>query len=155
MKAQFVNENIKFERGKDPKDAMGIGHWDIKRALLSQKPTKVDTIEGDAARDWWESGGIPKEFKKEIGYNRKDPLSFTDFIGFDDDYYLESEAPDWVDYDEFHAGFTPTGPRNKIRNENGHGTFSWQRGELYDGSRVYHYQDAMHSGYLSKKEWLK
>lgn len=29
MKAQFVNENIEFERGQDPKKAMGIGRYFI------------------------------------------------------------------------------------------------------------------------------
>ena len=27
MRAKFVNENISFERGQDPKSAMGIGEW--------------------------------------------------------------------------------------------------------------------------------
>ena len=26
MKAQFVSENVKFERGLDPKDSMSVGH---------------------------------------------------------------------------------------------------------------------------------
>ena len=145
----------KFVRGQDPKDAMQIGHWGIKRALVNQSPVKVDTMEGDAQRDWWENGGIPPTFKHAMGYRDDDPLSFTDFIGFDDDYYLENETPDWVDPDEFHSGFTLIGPQKKEPNTNGWGTFIWQKGKLYDGTIVYHYQDGMGSGYITRKDWLK
>ena len=155
MKAQKIFENIEFERGRDPKDAMQIGHWGIKRALLDQPPVTADSDMGDAMRNWWENGGIPEEFKEEMDYNDSDPLAFTDFVGFDDDYYLETEAPDWVDYDDFHSDFMPTARRKNKPNTNGWGRFDWQFGELPDGTKVIKYMDGMNSGYLTKKEWLK
>lgn len=151
MKAQFVNENISFERGQDPKDALQIGEWGIKRALLNQEPYPVGSLEYDAQKDWWKNGGIPEEFKKEIGYSG-DP---NEYVGFDDDYYLETEVPEWVDPDEFHGNFTPIGGRKKVRNENGWGIFQWQKGQLPDGTVVYHYVDGMSSGYITRREWLK
>jgi len=155
MKAKKVFENIEFERGKDPKDALQIGHWSIKRALLDQPEAKVDTMEGDAQRDWWENGGIPEEFKYELEYNESDPLSFTDFVGFDEDWYVENELPDWVDKDRFLNGFTPIERKRSRPNTNGWGTFQWQRGKLLDGTVVYHYIDGMGSGFITRKEWLK
>ena len=42
MKAQFVYENIQFQRGRDPKDVMGIGIQDIKDlGPLSKRSTHV------------------------------------------------------------------------------------------------------------------
>ena len=149
MRAKFVNETQDFERGKNPKDALKIGHWGIKRALLNQDPVEADTMEGDAQRDWWERGPI------SVPIITPRILSFTDFIGFDDDYYLENETPDWVDPDEFHSGFTLIGPQKKEPNTNGWGTFIWQKGKLYDGTIVYHYIDGMGSGYITRKDWLK
>ncbi len=32
MKARSVNENVNFERGQDPKEAMGIG-WDVDKYI--------------------------------------------------------------------------------------------------------------------------
>ncbi len=40
MKAKFVNENLDFERGKDPKEAMDIG-----QVTLQDIDTTVDTCE--------------------------------------------------------------------------------------------------------------
>ena len=155
MKAQFVYEKLGFERGQDPKDAMQLGHWGIKKALLAQPQSKVDTMEGDNEREWWETGGIPTQFKEEIGYNDSDPLAFTDFVGFDEDYYMEEELPEWVDQDEFLGEFKPTGPKKAMPNTRGWGTFQYQRGGLPDGSIVYHYVDGMGSGFLTRRDWLK
>jgi hypothetical protein len=151
MRAQFVNENIRFERGQDPKDSMEIGHWSIKRALLDQPPLIPGTMEADAAKEWWKKGGIPPGFKKEIGYSE----NWEDFISFDEDYYLENEVPEWVDYDEFHGEFHPIGPRKNEPNTRGRGLFQWQRGKLPDGTIVYHYQDGMGSGYIARRDQIK
>ena len=40
MKAQFVFENIDFERGKDPKEAMGIGNEDHRMINSLDKMAK-------------------------------------------------------------------------------------------------------------------
>lgn len=151
MRAKTVN----FKRGRDPKDALQIGHWGIKRALLDQPPIKADTMEGDASRSWWETGGIPPQFKEEMGYDKNDPLSFTDFVGFDEDWYTENELPDWVDPEEFQEDFNPIGPKKSAPNTNGWGLFQYQRGKLPDGTIVYHYIDGMGSGYITRKDWLK
>jgi len=40
MRAKFVYENMRFERGKDPKSAMGIG----KRALIKKWFDDLDRV---------------------------------------------------------------------------------------------------------------
>jgi len=151
MKAQFVNENIRFERGQDPKRTMGIGDWSIKRALLDQKDLQPGSMEYDAQKDWWDNGGIPDEFKKEIGYSG-DP---NEIVGFDLDYYVENELPESIDYDDFKNTFTDLDIVKRLPNKNGWETFIWRKGKLDDGSPAYYYVDGMGTGFLSRKEWLK
>lgn len=152
MKAQFVNENIRFERGKDPKTAMGIGDWSIKRALIDQSIVhQPGSLEYDASKEWWSEGGIPEEFQKEIGYSG-DP---NDIIGFDEEWYMENVLPEEIDADEFLYDFTPKGRKQSKPNSNNWGTFQWQRGTLPDGTIVYHYSDGLGSGFLTRREWLK
>ena len=43
MKAKTVNENVNFERGKDPKQAMGVG-WNLDR-YLEEEALKKDVPE--------------------------------------------------------------------------------------------------------------
>ena len=151
MRAQFVNENIRFERGQDPKYSMGIGDWSIKRALLDQNEVHPGDVEYDAQRDWWTNGGIPREFLTEVGY-QGDP---SEFIGFDEDYYMESELPEEIDADEFMEDFSPVESKKSRPNTNGWGTFQWLKGELPDGSVIYHYVDGMGSGFIARKDQLK
>ena len=151
MKAQFVNENIKFERGQDPKYSMGLGDWTIKRALLDQSSFQVGSMEYDAQKDWWDNGGIPKAFKNEIGYSG-DP---GDFVGFDEDYYIENELPEFVDEEEFYSDFKPVESKKSKPNTNNWGLFQWQKGNLPDGTIVYHYVDGMGSGFLTRRDWIK
>ena len=151
MRAKTVN----FDRSGTPYEKLGIGHYGIKRALLSQPKAEVDTIEGDASRDWFEKGGLPDEFKEEIDYSDGDPLAFTDYIGFDEDYFIENELPEHIDSDEFLGEFKPTGSKKNSRNKNGWGTFQWQWGILPDGTKLVHYIDGLNSGFLAHKDWLK
>jgi len=153
MRAKTVNENIEFKREGTPYEKMGIGHHGIKRALLNN-PIKADSMEGDAMRDW-----LPRvsDFWEAIDYNPDDPLSFTDYYSFDEDYYLEEIAPEETDYDKFQEDFKATEKRitlkrNPIKQV---GSFSYQKGVLPDGSKVIHYIDGLGSGYIAKKEWLK
>jgi len=155
MRAKKVFENTQFQRGQDPYDALNIGHFGIKRALLSQGFPKVDSMEGDAQRDWFKNGGCPDDFLEEIEYNSSDPLAFTDYAGFDEDYYIENELPEEIDSDEFLAEFEPVGSKRRQANKNKWGTFEWQEGRLPDGTRVYRYVDGMNSGFIAHKDWLK
>lgn len=155
MRAKKVFETAKFQRGGDIYDTLGIGHHGIKKAILSQGFPEVDSMEGDSSREWFQKGGLPPDFLEEIEYSPSDPLAFTDYAGFDEDWYIENELPDHVDPEEFLAEFQPVGPKKRQANTNKWGTFIWQEGRLPDGTRVYHYQDGMNSGFLSKKEWLK
>jgi len=155
MRAKRVFENVKFQREGDIYDTLGIGHHGIKKAILSQGFPKVDTMEGDASRDWFKNGGIPAEFLEEIDYNPADPLAFTDYAGFDEDWYIENKLPDHVDPEEFLAEFQPTGPKRQMSNTNKWGAFQWQEGRLPDGTRIYHYVDGMNSGFIVRKDWLK
>jgi len=155
MRAKKVFETAKFQRGGDIYDTLGIGHHGIKKAILSQGFPEVDSMEGDSSREWFQKGGLPPDFLEEIEYNPSDPLAFTDYAGFDEDWYIENELPEHVDSEEFLAEFQPVGPKKRQANTNKWGTFIWQEGKLPDGTRVFHYQDGMASGFLSKKEWLK
>jgi len=155
MRAKSVFEKLKFERGGDIYDKIGIGHHGIKKALLSQGFPKADSMEGDAQRNWFENGGIPFEFLEEIDYNSEDPLAFTDYATFDEDWYIEQELPEHVDPEEFLGEFTPLSSKMRMPNRNKWGMFQWQKGKLPDGTKVYHYEDGMNSGFLVKKDWLK
>jgi hypothetical protein len=155
MRAKKVFETANFKRGGDIYDTLGIGHHGIKKAILLQGFPEVDSMEGDSSREWFQNGGIPPDFLEEIEYNPSDPLSFTDYAGFDEDWYIENELSEHVDSEEFLAEFQPVGPKKRQANTNKWGTFIWQEGRLPDGTRVYHYQDGMNSGFLSKREWLK
>lgn len=141
-------QNVNFNREGTPFEKLGIGRHGIKRALLDN-PIKLDTMEGDGMRDWL-NGSLPEDFLETIEYNQSDPLSFTDYLIFDVDYYLENEAPEEVDYDEFRNDFTPTGKR--INFPKG---FQYQEGVLPDGSKVIYFIDGLGSGYMARKEWLK
>ena len=147
MRAKLVEESIKFKREGTPYEKLNIGHHGIKRALLNN-PIKADSMEGDAMRYGLEKD--PLEFLKAIDFNYSDPLAFTDYYSFDEDWYLENEAPPEVDYDEFQADFKPTGDKYNFSRG-----FQYQEGILPDGSKVIHYIDGLGSGYIAKKEWLK
>ncbi len=149
MRAKFVNENINFNREGTPFEKLGIGHHGIKKALLSS-PIIVDTMEGDATREWFEKNYFPEEFMEALDYNISDPLAFTDYYAFDEDYYLENEVGEEVDYDEFQADFKPTGEKRNFPK-----SFQFQEGVLPDGTKVIHYIDGLGSGYMAKKDWLK
>ena len=155
MRAKKVYESISFERGKDPFDALELGRHGIKRALLSKGFPKVDTLEGDTMRGWFDIGGLPDEFLEDIEYNIKDPLSFTDYASFDEDYYINNELPDDEDPEEFLKEFKPIGSSKSRPNKNRWGVFKWQEGVLYDGTKVFHYMDGMNSGFITKKDWIK
>ena len=47
MKAQFVSENVRFERGRDPKNAMGVGIKESIRAWLSKVYGSFQFTEGE------------------------------------------------------------------------------------------------------------
>jgi hypothetical protein len=145
MRAQTVN----FNREGTPYDKLGIGHHGIKRALLNS-PIVVDSMEGDSMIEWIQNSYMPKEFLEDLEYNQSDPLAFTDYLVFDEDWYLENEVGEEVDYDEFQADFKPSGQRKSF----GKG-FSYQKGNLPDGSKVIHYIDGLGSGYIAHKDWLK
>lgn len=155
MRAKKVFETAKFQRGGDIYDTLGIGHHGIKKAILSQGFPEVNSMEGDSQRDWLEKGGLPLEFLEDIEYDSKDPLAFTNYAGFDEDWYIENELPDHVDPDEFLDEFEPVGIKRSMSNTNKWGLFKWQEGRLPDGTKIYHYEDGMNSGFLVKKEWLK
>lgn len=148
MRAQTVSENLNFNREGTPYEKLGIGHHGIKKALVAN-PITVDSMEGDAMRDWL-NGYLPEEFLKELDYDQSDPLAFTDYLAFDEDWYLENEVGDEVDYDEFQADFKSSNPRKTF----GKG-FGYQKGSLPDGTKVLHYIDGLGSGYIAKKDWLK
>jgi len=155
MRAKKVFESISFERGQDPYDALQIGHFGIKRALLSQGQPKVDSMEGDSMREWLQ--GLPEELHEVLDYDPYDPLAFTDYYGFDEDWYIENELPEEVDPEEFQADFSPEGSKKTLqRNLSQHRTsVTYQIGRLPDGSKVVHYIDGMGSGYIAHKDWLK
>jgi len=157
MRAKKVYENISFERGQDPYDALQIGRHGIKRALISQGLPKVDSMEGDGMREWLKD--LPDEIQEVLDYNPSDPLAFTDYYGFDEDYYIENELPDDVDIDEFQDDFSPIGPKKTVARGSGRSlhrtTVTYQIGRLPDGSKVIRYLDGMGSGYIAHKDWLK
>ena len=144
MRAQTVN----FNREGTPYDKLRIGHHGIKRALLAN-PVIADSMGGDAMRDWL-NGYLPEKFIEAIDYDQSDPLAFTDYLAFDEDWYLENEVGEEVDYDEFQEDFKPSGLTKSFGNG-----FSFQNGNLPDGSKVIHYIDGLGSGYIAKKDWLK
>jgi hypothetical protein len=150
MRAKTIN----FNREGTPYEKLGIGRHGIKRALLNN-PTVLDSPQADGLRDW--INNLPEEIQEVLNYDPIDPLAFTDYLGFDEDYYLENEAPE-VDYDEFHADFSPTqSKKSATRNidKSMHRTsVQYQIGKLPDGSKVMHYSDGMGSGYIAHKKWL-
>ena len=149
MRAQTVN----FERTGTPYEKLGIGRHSIRRALLNN-PTTVDSMHGDWTRGWFEND-LPEAFLEDLEYEHSDPLAFTDYYSFDDDYYLETEIPDQEDYDDFYSDFKGTGPVISLPRKSGGGVVYWQPGVLPDGSKVIKYSDGMSSGYIAKKDWLK
>jgi hypothetical protein len=155
MRAKRVFENTEFRRDGNAYDKLGIGHHGIKKAILSQGFPEIDSMEGDSSREWFQNGGLPEEFLEEIDYNPSDPLAFTDYTGFDEDWYIENELPDHVDPEEFLEEFKSIGQIKKVSNRNAWGAFQWQEGRLPDGTRIYRYVDGMNSGFLVKKDWLK
>jgi hypothetical protein len=147
MRAKSIN----FERGQDPKRAMGLGHKGIKKALLENPPPKVDSMEWDGTRDWFENN-VPDEFLEDIQYNESDPLAPSDYYSFDDDYYLEENED--IDYDDFHSDFKALG-KSKSRPSKKGGSFIWKRGVLPDGTKVVRFQVGLTSGYIAHKDWMK
>ena len=143
MRAQTVNYN----REGSPYDKLGIGRHGIRHALLSSS-AKIDSQEADGQRRWLEESH--PDIQELLEFNPDDPLAFTDYYGFDDDWYLEEIAPEWVDYDEFHNDWYYTGPDAWGK----HGAH-FKMGKLQDGSKVAYYQEGLGSGYIAKKEWLK
>ena len=155
MIALKIYEVQKFEREGTPFEKLKIGHRGIKRALLDN-PTIVDSYVGDANREW--INNIPREMQKDLDYNPSDPLAFSDYYSFADDYYLENEAPEDIDSEEFHADFKPTSIMKTVKRTKGtsiHTYIHYQIGKLPDGSKVIKYLDGMGSGYIAKKDWLK
>jgi hypothetical protein len=152
MRAKTVN----FDRSGDPLTKMGIGHFGIKRALLDN-PVILDSPYGDAAREWMNE--LPVEIQEALDYNPSDPLAFTDYFGFDEDYYLENEVPESVDTDEFQAEFRSISRKKTVQRsavKSMHRTsVQYEIGKLPDGSKVIRYVDGMGSGYIAKKDWLK
>jgi len=147
-------KTVDFNREGTPFEKLGIGHHGIKRALL-KNPVILDSIEGDGLRDWMNN--LPEKLKEVLEYE-EDPLAFTDYYGFDEDYYLENEAPE-VDYDEFHLDFNPIESKKSVQRDREEGmhrtSVQYQIGKLPDGSKVIHYWDGMGSGYIAKKDWLR
>lgn len=73
MRAKTVSESIDFERGQDPKRAMGLG-----------LPPKYPQLSTKEFKEW---------FNREI-----DP--YYDTIGFDDDFDFEGLLSDFVNDEE-------------------------------------------------------
>ena len=141
MRAKTVN----FDRDASPYEKLGLGRHTIKKALL-QHPITADSMEGDAMRDWFRES---PEIWSWLDYNTGDPLAFTDYYSFDEDWHLENEAPESTDYDKFQEDFKSGGRGIKA------GRITLDIGKLPDGSKVIHYIDGLGSGYIAKKDWLK
>ncbi len=135
------NEEVRFERGKDPKEAMGLG-LQLKRALY-KNPVE---IEHDQYRYWLENEPV---LAKALEYDKDDPLAFTDFYGFDADWY--SEEAD-IEQDVWEREFKATGPKIMATRSGG---ISVQPGELLDGSKVIYYWGGLVDGWMSRKDWLR
>jgi hypothetical protein len=77
MKAQFVYESLDFERGRDPKEAMGIG----REAILN---------------DIW--GAILSSTSSLSGISDRIPISYEEYQGL---YILIADFPDSNDDDSY------------------------------------------------------
>ena len=150
MKAQFISENLNFERGQKPYDSMGIGKYRdqlIKTALR----TNPHSAEDDWSREWLESK-LNTNLAEELEHNKYDPLSHTDISSFELDYWIEIHPSPEIDIDDFMAEFMPVGNR---RRPSVSGGLNLQPGILPDGSKVIYFEGGLTSGFAARNEWLK
>jgi hypothetical protein len=82
MRAQFINEDINFDRGKDPIDAMGLGIWKAydKGTFISLKEFK-------------DNGGIIKKGREIYTQKGLNIQAAVEFVG----YWLEFDETQRVD----------------------------------------------------------
>jgi hypothetical protein len=91
MKAQFVYENINFERGQDPKKALGLGKIPIVQVVKFNKPTGstgyfdwyTKLFFEDLYRDTEKNGGVIPKLYNSIGFKTEDNriLFLRDLLG--------------------------------------------------------------------------
>lgn len=93
MRAKSISENIKFERGKDPKKTLGIG-LDSRRYVKSELEKKGFDI--DSEGEFWDifQEGFEDWSKEEIAehiiyiLNNGDPKFLMKYLNFElENYY--------------------------------------------------------------------
>lgn len=142
----IVRESINFQRGIDPKHAMGIGHSGIMKAFIK---TMNDSNEdyNEWQKEWLDVQG--HDVHVLLGYNGN---NIKDIIGFDEDSYIDDaqQNGEEIDYDEFQNEWIQDYGQDKIQGLNS----SWYIGQV-DGYQVIRYLDGMGSGYVMNRNWLK
>lgn len=91
MKARFVYENLDFERGKDPKSAMGLG----KKYYLKSSNKRVNMGYGSMATET--SWTLFDRDMNEIKYHRQNSWDKDKFEGWKEFVKAQGIHPKYVD----------------------------------------------------------
>ena len=148
MKAQFVSENIKFQRGEDPRATMRIGKHASKllKALLDSPLD--DKMLKDSHTDWM--GEQTPEVWNLLDWDPKNPDP-ENYYAFDADYYLENEAEEGLELEDFEAELEERGWGGMVK---GRLNSKFFKGGIKNGPPIVRFYDGMSDGFILKKDWL-
>jgi len=107
MKARFVSEAVNFQRGKDPKNAMGIG--DRVQRAIGMIRKRIEEVNLNKKKEFrWEEfeyGDGEIEWSKESAYDRAEIIRYLP--NYHEIYYLDGFVPVRITiFDEIPQAYT-------------------------------------------------
>jgi hypothetical protein len=148
MKAKYIFENIRFDRGGEPFKKLGIGKYAKGNIRSALEYDNEHELEDDWTVEWLKDNPT---LAGVLEFNFSDPLEITRIMGFELDNYMENVAEDDLDEEDFMNEFTSIQTHRPGKS----GELKATEGVLPDGSKVIFYQGGLVSGFITRKEWLK